>query len=205
MNCNKLCFTQFESGLPFYIKNPESQCNCTLIKCPNYDICKNEVPEVELSCFNNQCISCYMKLGYNHSFTKKSNIHETCELCLQKNILYKLINCEHYLCGNCINKLYYTNYGKLEDYPIRPKMPFPYEEKCKKCIEIMCTCENYDENGNHEYFDNKDNTKWLNDEKIQAWEKIQDIYEEELKEFCKNYVKIPRYNNITNYCLLCNK
>jgi hypothetical protein len=195
--CYGYCFKGFEEDfyLPFWIKEEDSKCGCTLIKCPNYDICKSEYPEFLISCFRGHCENCdTRRFSNNDHFTKKSDEKEECPICLENNYLYKLIECNHYLCGNCVHKLYYTNYGKLEDYPIRP--PFPYNN-CDKCEDGDCKCENYNEYGIHNYFENENDPKWLLDEKIQEWKK-KDIF---FKDFCKNYIKEP----VSNECPFCRK
>ena len=197
-NCNGQCFEKFRGGsyelgnLPFYVKK-NINCDCVLIKCFNYDICKNEVPEFLIHCFDGYCIDCYMK-GNNKKFIKKSEIKEECSVCLENNYLYKLMNCNHYLCGDCIHSSYYPNYGNLEDYPIRPSFPY---NNCEECEEGNCKCVDYNEDGIHTYFENIDDPKWLNDEKIQEWKKEDDWFEL----YCKVNIEEPKLSE----CPFCRK
>ncbi len=195
-NCSGQCFEQFDHLLPFYVKK-NLNCDCTLVKCRNYDICKSELPEFLIGCYRGYCLNCDMKRNSNndvHIFTKKSEIKEECPVCLENNYIYKLMECNHYLCGDCIHNLYYTNYGKLEDYPIRPE--FPYND-CQECEEGNCKCENYDKNGIHTYYENEDDPKWVDDEKIQEWKEGDSFFEL----YCKIHIKNP----VSNQCPYCRK
>ncbi len=193
-NCKGQCFKQFNTNLPFYIKKDDTNCDCTLIKCQNYHICKNELPEFLIDCFRGYCINCNLMQLSNNDFYKKSLEKEECRICCENDYLYKMDTCNHYFCANCIHDIHYTNYGKLEDYPI--PLDFPYNN-CEKCEEGSCKCIDYNEDGIHTYFENEDDPKWLNDEKIQEWKKENDAFEE----FCENYIEKP----ILNECPLCRK
>ncbi len=201
-NCSGQCFEQFDHLLPFYVKK-NLNCDCTLVKCPNYDICKSELPEYLIGCYRGYCLNCDMKRNSNNDvniFTKKSEIKEECPVCLENNYIYKLMECNHYLCGDCIHNLYYTNYGKLEDYPIRPEFPYNNCKKYDEEEETKCDCGNcddYNENGVHIYFENEDDPKWLDDEKIQKWKKEDDWFEL----FCKVHIDEPKLN----HCPYCRK
>jgi hypothetical protein len=180
------CFEKFYYNLPFWIKRKGYEnCPCVTRKCPNYDICKNEITELS---FRDCCDDCTCNGVY-----EKTELKDECPICFENNFLYKLKECNHFLCGDCIHKLYFPDYGKLEDYPERPSFPYNH---CETCGD-NCNCGNFDEDGNHNYFEHEDDPKWLDDEKIQEWKKRDDFF----TFCCENFVKQPD----SNTCPLCRK
>lgn len=188
------CFEFFHYYLPFIIKK-DFTCNCTLINCSNFHICKRKITQSIFNKCNGLCLDCFLKNSYDEfAFVKQNDNMENCPICGTNHFLYKLMNCDHYACSNCVFKLYYYDFGKLEDYPIIPS--FPYDQ-CTSCEKDNCKCENYTPDGTHAYFENDDDPKWLSDPKIKEWKLKDDAFEE----FCDHYIKKPS----SNLCPLCNQ
>ncbi len=203
--CNGNCFEQVDCSLPFYKKRDGSMCDCTLKKCPYYIFCRNEIPEVIADCFGGNCASCDIvkvsaKSNHQEYTPLPTDKEDECPCCMETKILYKLPMCSHTLCLECYRKLYFTDYGKLEDYP-----PYP---------EIPCYCTGYVDNGNKDgggqceddeyccmrmkdFIENVDDEKWINDDAMLTYIAARDKYEA----FCKTYIKEASSENSS--CPLC--
>lgn len=78
-----------------YYRGYPCESNCRPIRCPNYLICKKELPQWVLNCHSGKCHSCNM-----NKFTL-TNERNFCGTCNQINIKV-LLSCGHYICKECI-------------------------------------------------------------------------------------------------------
>lgn len=208
MSCNGSCFEQ-EAGdynLPFYKKREGSTCDCTLKKCPYYIFCRNELPEVLADYYGGNCLLCdiakHLAKSENQEYTvKPTESEEECRVCMEMRILYKLPTCDHLFCLECYRNMYFTDYGKLEDYP-----PYP---------QIPCYCTGYMDDGNKDgkgicdvddeycctrmkdFMENEHDHKWAYDDAMLEYIAARDAH----NEFCEAYIK-PHH---LSECPLCRK
>ncbi len=120
-----ICFYQDDMGN--YNDSTRNECfhNCSLMSCPNFEICGNDkLPECLLSCHGGICLLCEMHFGV--SLEKKN--HETpqqCPGCREDfSHLYKLPQCTHQLCTSCIRIIHYERLGGISNR----------NNKCPLCI-----------------------------------------------------------------------
>lgn len=98
----------------FYILNPEHRncvvyCKfqktcCSLVKCNNYFLCRNEIPEYVYRKNNYICNPCYVNFGNINN----TNSIDECYVCMcEKNMIS--LNCGHSLCGDCLENWFIGN------------------------------------------------------------------------------------------------
>lgn len=89
------------------------------MKCPNFLVCGNIVPEWLLRCKGGHCVQCDMSFGKVLEFSAED---EECPVCLETKPLVKLLKCEHKMCVTCFKRCW--DGPEKPDYP-----PFPYPDR----------------------------------------------------------------------------
>jgi len=167
------CLRQTEY-LNEYIRDEECIYKCEPEKCSNFILCNEIEPRcyLQLNTKYNLCRNCHMLFGTwgDQKGKGKLNFIDNieCVICYETKINVSQPNCEHSICIDCFKRCYYG-----EDNP-----KFPYEE-----LE-------------NEYYDNPNDPKWNNYEKIKEWLEADKLFEEK---FEKNNEK-----NLKS-CPLCRK
>ena len=100
------------------------------IKCENYDVCCNTIPECWYECIGNYlCHECNVMFNVNDGkgvLNFSNNI--ICPICLEEKRGVSLPRCNHNLCIKCFQRLFYG-----DDSDTMPLFPFPIiEEQYKK-------------------------------------------------------------------------
>ena len=83
---------------------PDCACSKCIVNkhCPNYDFCKNKLPQILLDCYRGRCMDCDVILGRNYTFV---TVDSECILCYDtKHKFVKLPNCTHIVCTYCFNQ-----------------------------------------------------------------------------------------------------
>ena len=98
------CFTDIPGAYIFY-KDKRCEKNCKLIKCPNYILCKNYVPQICLEEYYGTCYSC--SVAYNPGGKGKAILKTfeeyKCKKCLHKTKCIEQPLCEHIICLDCFS------------------------------------------------------------------------------------------------------
>jgi hypothetical protein len=84
---------------------PDCDCpKCVLTRhCPNYDFCKNKLPQELLDCYDGRCHDCDVILGRNYTFV---NIESDCVICYEtKHKFVELPSCNHIVCVECFKQI----------------------------------------------------------------------------------------------------
>lgn len=172
--CPNGCVWEKLGGTSLWRKKSIINCGCDLKKCPNYEICKNKGFNEIFDCFHGFCTDCEFSTSKYGKVLKKTEDKQECPVCLKdEDRLYFLPTCNHALCGECFRKIYYTDWGKEEDYPEVPGC-FPHPP-----IGDWEDDNYYDPQADFE--ENPNDEKWINDEAVQEWARKCDIankYEE---------------------------
>ncbi len=175
--CQNGCVWRQLGGTGLWRKKSVVECDCDLPKCPNYEICKNKHPKEGLSCFRGFCPDCEFSSSKYGMVFKKIEGKNECPVCFNDDKeLYKLPTCQHLLCNDCFRKIFFTDWGKEEDYPEIPES-FPHPPIGDEDDEDY-----YDPQ--IDYYENPDDEKWINDEAVQEWArkwKVAEEYEETLQ------------------------
>lgn len=185
-----------------YIPNPSIKCQfiCKPKKCPNFIICQAKLPEWVLSCNYGLCNQCANSYGRLNIIEK-----EICSVCHQKTLKYyiKMKNCPHTLCNACY---FYAYYGKNEEIddedggggsnpPAPPTSTFVTATSGTKggSAKLKEPKFPYPQDVEDEYYDDQDNPKWTNDEKIQQylidWSKWDELREKQYADGFEDYYK----------------
>lgn len=77
---------------------------CPLIKCSNYFICNNKIPEYVSIRNEGICDGCYFAFGHLTEIISE----EECGVCLEKNNNVQLV-CGHSTCTDCMEKWFQEN------------------------------------------------------------------------------------------------
>jgi hypothetical protein len=95
------CFDNIPGTRFFYKRN--SNCDCELIKCPNFILCKNEIPKQELNDYFNSCYHCSLSYNICNKGKEKLKTYEDydCLKCNEKKLSIEQPYCEHILCLEC--------------------------------------------------------------------------------------------------------
>ena len=122
-----------------YFINVLTMAASSIIKCKNYELCNETLPDWWFSCKGSYlCTNCDMLFGTWGTKTGKGILNFTdnleCPVCLETKRSIDQPNCEHTLCIKCFKRCYY---GEELQEP-----PFPYPE-----VE-------------DEYYDSPDDPKW---------------------------------------------
>ncbi len=70
---------------------------CSLFKCSNHFVCKNEIPKFVFERNNGVCDGCYFQFGS----LKKSEKKEECGICMDELVSVEL-ECKHSMCQTCL-------------------------------------------------------------------------------------------------------
>lgn len=142
------------------------------IKCKNYIICHEVLPEWWFDCKEHYlCTNCHMMFGTWKSreiqYTGKGYLpvhnNEECPICLEITTLVEQPRCEHKCCINCFKRCYYGD----EDKENEPQFPYPEIED--------------------EYYDDQDNEKWTIDYPlIEEYNTSYNIWDDKKQEKYKN-------------------
>jgi len=111
-NCQGSCLRQTGFDGRDWIKEKECEFDCKPLKCPNFDVCKQLLPEAFFGCYGGRCYDCNLYLGRN---LEHGGSTEECPVCLEEAFLYKL-DCNHICCAFCIHKLFFPS---LQPYHYR--------------------------------------------------------------------------------------
>lgn len=83
--------------------------NCMPVKCPNFLVCGAINPECILNINYGICLSC--KVSFNTRLCISNP--DKCSLCENTNISVKRLTCDHKICTNCFQKMYFNNKNKI--------------------------------------------------------------------------------------------
>lgn len=146
------------------------------IKCKNYEICNELLPDWWFECKGSYlCTNCHNLFGsWGHGVNKhegkgilefKDNIE--CPICFEVQKCVSQPRCNHMVCITCFKRCHYG------DYSDRPKFP-------------------YDSDIEDEYYDDQDNSKWdiyyplikIYNEEYNKWDIEFEEREEEYLQLC---------------------
>ena len=77
---------------------------CELMKCNNYFMCSNEIPEYIFQRNNGICDGCYVQFGNLKNIEK---IEECCVCFDEQNMI--MLECGHSICSRCLEKWFIEN------------------------------------------------------------------------------------------------
>ncbi len=114
-----------------YMKNEDIECshNCQPIKCPNFLVCENVLPEQYLYCHHGVCGFCaihfYGILGKINTPLKylQFSDNQECPICLETKMCVKQLYCEHKICVDCFKRCHWPPYWN------DPEPEFPYDSE----------------------------------------------------------------------------
>ena len=112
-------------------------------KCVNYALCKKNIFKPNA----NYCKPCYLFINTKIKYEPANNNNNVCPVCLSNNnldIIIKLFNCDHTICYNCINNIYWhdndINKIIINPYPLIHNKWIKYIKSIKsrklKCFVI---------------------------------------------------------------------
>lgn len=125
-------------GQLLYYYRRETPCDCTLVKCKNYKLCKTECRQIDLN-HKGLCSDCddYFKKPLH--FT---GITEECAVCFHTDEMVKVpTDCGHALCVKCIEQIWtcrqldYDSYSD-EDEEIQAELQAYCEHEDRKCCPL---------------------------------------------------------------------
>jgi hypothetical protein len=149
-----------------YKKNEDMSCshNCQPMKCPNYLICGELMPQWVLCCHKGTSMSCAVSFGHLQFF---ENVE--CPICLDTKMCVKQKNCDHKICVDCFKRCH------LPSYWSDPQPAFPYDSELED-----------------EYDSHWENPRWRNDPLIQKYNDDFDRWEleREIREANESYLKV---------------
>jgi hypothetical protein len=130
------------------------------IKCKNYIICESVLPKWWFDCKG--CYLCINCLICGYKILEVSNNLE-CPICLEVKECVTQPKCCHTLCINCFKRCYHGD----KNIDGEPTFPYPNIED--------------------EYFDDTENTKWINDYPLikiynEEWNKWDDCRQEKYEQ-----------------------
>ena len=79
-----------------YYNKENSNYNCQLSKCRNFDRCQEKIPKCVKVNKNNLCIDCNIMLGEH----LVSQVKDNCPYCLKVDNLL-ILPCKHTICNDC--------------------------------------------------------------------------------------------------------
>ena len=124
--CIGMCLAQADH-IDYY-RFKECNQKCELIRCPNFILCNNSLPQCILDCHAGRCLNCNMFFGKTLRIVE---FDDECCICLDEKSYAVVWGCSHKICVDCFKQKQGLNNRK----DIRESRIISYEEKVERDIK----------------------------------------------------------------------